>query len=228
MLQSNWPLSRDSRQLGIVKDQLPIERYRQAVTRHDDMEGIPLTYQPVRLDFWCHPGMDLRRKSWIGTIPPYLARTDWPAPDVHLRLVLTSKKDPRIGIRDLDQHLPAGIVLLASSIRENYLGNSVDVGTLLNPPVHQQLKVGVASGGPQVSIAKSLVWMTVDDSLDNLPILVLRVPHHPAIQVDSVEKRYEPFRHNLVRLHSGSWLRARYLDLLATRSGPQNNEDRQE
>jgi len=68
MLQCNWPLSWDARQLSVVDDQLPVERDRQSVLLHDDMESVPLTNRPVRLDLWRHPGVDLWQKIRIGTI----------------------------------------------------------------------------------------------------------------------------------------------------------------
>ncbi|MFQ5799592.1 MAG: hypothetical protein ACE5H0_12995 [Bacteroidota bacterium] len=52
-----------------------------------------------------------------------------------------------------------------------------------------------------------------------MPILVLGLPHFPAIQVDSVEQRYETFRHELTRSRRGSWLADGRLDGLATRIG---------
>jgi hypothetical protein len=228
MLQRNWPLSRDAGQLSVVEDQLPVERDRQAVPLHDDMESVPLTNRPVRLDLWRDPGVDLGRKRRVGTIAPYLARTNRPAPDVHLRLVPAAEKDPRIGVRDLDQHFPAGIVLLVCPIWENNPGGAVDVGTLLNPPVHQQLEVAVASCGPQVPVAPSLMWVTVDDSLDHLPIPVLGLLDLPAIQVDSVEQRYEAFRHELARFRNGPRLADGRPDGLAARIGHQKKAAKQE
>jgi hypothetical protein len=38
------------------------------------------------------------------------------------------------------------------------------------------------------------MWITVDDSLNDLPILVLGIAYRPAIQVDSVEERQETFQ----------------------------------
>ena len=72
MLQSDWASGRDAGKLSAVDDQLPVESDRQAVAFHDDVEGVPLTDRPIRSDLWCHPGVDLGRKSRIGAIAPYL------------------------------------------------------------------------------------------------------------------------------------------------------------
>jgi hypothetical protein len=49
--------------------------------------------------------------------------------------------------------------------------------------------------------------ITVDNSIDNSPILVLGLSNSPAIQIDSIEQRYESFWYGLARFRRGSWFR---------------------
>src|SRR4030065_409358 len=109
------------------------------------MESLPLADRAARSDLRCHPGADLGRKRRIRTVAPHLTRTDRPAPDVYLGFVPAAEKYPRIRVRDLDQNVTAGIVLLVCPIGQNNFGCPVDVWTFLDPPIHQQLEVAVIS-----------------------------------------------------------------------------------
>ena len=92
-LQRQWSLPRNTRQLGIVDDQLVVERDCQAVALQGDVERVPLANRIVSLHLRCHPGMNHGVQGCISQVAPHLARSDRPAPDVHLLLVLAAQED---------------------------------------------------------------------------------------------------------------------------------------
>ena len=133
---------------------------------------------------------------------------------IELRLVLATEKYAGIRVWDLDQYVLAGIIFLVCPIRKNNLGGPVDIRALLDPPVDQQLEVTEALGSPQVLITMSFVRITVDNSIDNLPIPIRWLLHHPTIQISSIEKRSKSLGHDLARSGRCSWFGDRHLDCL--------------
>src|SRR5688572_11778200 len=84
MLKPDATTRRQARHFGATDDRLAVQHHGYRLPAHGYFITIPFTDRFVRLRAWCHRCAQFR---WCITVRPdavHLARTDRPAPDVHL------------------------------------------------------------------------------------------------------------------------------------------------
>src|SRR5262249_19855478 len=124
---------------------------------------------------------------------------DRPAPDVHLVPAGAAEVDAGVGVRQGQAQLLAPGVAGVRAVGQDVQDARVDVGSLLDAPVHAQDEVAELPLGPQALGAPGLApGVVVDDAVDDLPVPAVPLGPLPAAQVLAVEQGREPSRGSLV------------------------------
>src|SRR5262249_58628181 len=118
---------------------------------------------------------------------------DRPAPDVHLVPAGAAEVDAGVGVRQGQAQLLAPGVAGVRAVGQDVRDARVDVGRLLDAPVHAQDEVAELALGPQALVAPGLApGVVVDDAVDDLPVPAVALGHLPAAQVLPVEQARGP------------------------------------
>jgi hypothetical protein len=202
VLEADRAALREAREHRVLDDRVAVEEDAHAVAAKGDFHFVPFADVLVAVHARRRGGTNRLRLRGVAADAPQLARTSWPAPQVHLMLRPPAQKDARVRVGEAHRHGLAVGPKLFGPVRQQDAAVLVGVRRILESPFEPEHEVAIGFLRPQMLLASGLALrVVVDDAVDHLPMAAVALGHLESGQVAPVEDQYEAVRRSRSRLH---------------------------